>query len=140
MANIRVINPLNEDYAPDFGLHMRELKGGNAEHHFLPFQLFSLSRVDDALYSTTCNTQFGDTSYAVTIDFSEDAYSQLLRALPDEIRTSVTQIFGGKFRNTEVIEFPSPITVGISARLGELISNEKEQYIPIRATNVFRIE
>ncbi|MCG2661712.1 MAG: hypothetical protein L6437_15880 [Kiritimatiellae bacterium] len=128
---------MEKDFAPDFGLYLLKRKDKNTNFTFLPFQIFRLGRIDDKLYSTTSNMRFGDTIYAVTIDFSEDIYFELLKVIPADIVNSLQQIFEGEFTNPQMVNLPFPITVGIEAKLGELISSEDEQYVPFEAIKVF---
>lgn len=131
---------MKKDYAPDFGLYVLKQRGKTGKHIFLPFAIFHIARVDDKLYCTTSDKQFGDTFYAVTIDFPEDTYHKLLKLIPDNIANSLKQIFKGEFRDPQMVKLPFPINVGVEARLGELTTSKKEQYVPFVATKVFKIE
>lgn len=131
---------MKKDFAPDFGLYLLKRKGKNTNFTFLPFKIFRFSRIDNKLYSTTSNMNFGDTLYAVTIDFSEEIYFELLKVIPGDIVNSLKQIFEDEFTNPQMVNLPFPITVGIEAKLGELISSEDEQYVPFEAIKVFQAE
>ena len=131
---------MEKDFAPDFGLYLLEKMGKNAKFVFFPFRIFRFGRVDEKLYSTSANIHFDNISHAVTIDFSEDMYFELLKVIPDSIANPLQQIFESKFIEPQMVNLPSPITVGVEAKLGELISNESEQYIPFEAIKVFEAE
>jgi hypothetical protein len=115
-------------------------KGEKTKFVFLSFSIFHIVRISDKLYSTTSETYWGDTWYAVTIDFSEDMFFKLLEVIPKSVANSLKQIFKGEFINAQMVNLPFPIIVGIEARLGELTSSEHEQFIPFEAIKVFKTE
>lgn len=131
---------MKTDSAPDFGIFLRKKGGKNANHTFLPFSIFCLSRVDNKLYSTTSNIQFGTATYAVTIDFSYDLYVDLLKLFPKNIVSSLEQIFEGKFKGHKLVELPTQVTVGIKTELADPIMTDQEEYIPFKAIKVFKVE
>lgn len=127
-------------FHPDLGLQCLKQGGKNTNFSFLPFKIFTIARIGDKLYSTTSNTRLDDTTFAVSIDFSEDIYYKLLKLMPESIANSLKQIFEGEFLEPRMTHLPFPIAVGIEARLGELITDEDEQYIPFVAIKVFKTE
>jgi hypothetical protein len=131
---------MKKGFSPDFGLCLLKQKGKNTKFTFLPIKIYSIARVGDKLYSTTVNMHFGDTVYAVTLDFSEDMYFELLKLIPDNITKSLKQIFEWKFENPQMVDLPYPISLGIEARLSEVITSEEEQYMPFEVIEVFKTE
>ncbi len=133
---------MEKDFKPDFGLLILKLKGENARYWFLPFKIYHIGRVSDNLYSTTSDVQYNDTTYAATIDFSKDMYKKLLALIPDVPKNLLVQTFKRKFTAPHTVELPSPITIGIGAKLGKVTetANGKDTFVPFRVTEVFRME
>jgi len=114
----------------------KKLRPG-ATHAFMPFKMFHLARVQPTLYSTTCTIGL-DGGYCVTVDFQEEQCRELLEVLTSELAKQIKDAFAVPFTDVIDLQFPEPVEVAITARLGQPINNDGEEFIPFVATRVFR--
>ncbi len=124
--------------APDFGRQL--VSQGwpkDGVFTFLPFELHNIVRLDTGSYSTMSNMDYGGRSYAVSLDFDEAKFEEILKCLPQGVADEVRRHFQREI-GPSAIQFPTPFRIAISARLGEEVTNEMETYIPMVVTEMTR--
>ena len=131
---------MSDEIAPDFGVFLREAMGPNATFSFLPFQLFHIGRTGARCYTTTSRIRHGGTYYAVSIDFEEAAFEQLLQVLPVKVATSLRECFSKEFYNPQMVNLPFPFAVNIETRLGLPEEGQYEEFIPLIAVRILGLE
>lgn len=125
-----------EDFAKDFGI-MVASQNPNAEHVFLPFPMYHLVVMSEGSYTTTSNVTHHDgEDYAVTLDFDQKIFNQIIRLLPKNIGLPLQDAVEDKVRPMTKIDFPSPLNLFVETKLGKPTGNQYEDFIPFVVTNV----
>lgn len=124
-----------EDFAKDFGI-LRASENPNAEHVFLPFRMYHLVVISEGSYTTTSNIGHEGEDYAVTLDFDQRIFNQIIRLLPKHISEPLQDAVENQARPMTKIDFPSPLDIYVETKLGEATGNMYEDFIPFIVTNV----
>jgi hypothetical protein len=123
---------------PDLGLQLSKRGVSRLQtFHFLPFKVYNVSRIGARRYSTGCNTQHDNEEFSMTLDFGVEAYKKLLEFLPGDFSKRIAGIFKNRFEVQQMIELPSPVRLGVEARLGEKQSNDDEEFIPFEVVKFY---
>ncbi len=153
LSPIAFTNPYLLSFKPDFGVHMVKLGSyPNSKFHFIPIGIGMISKVDDSLYTAFIEMRFGDLWLAVSFDFDDKRFNELMEALPkgkeQQVRDALRkQPYSVAFKKpdseteqeTKAI-FLHPVRVigdsipevCVEARLGNnMYSDEAEDYIPL---------
>lgn len=125
-------------FRPDLGIYLSQNAKPGTTFNFVPFKIYSLSRIKQNLYSTTANTTMSGNTFCMTADFIESQYIKVIKIMPKEISSKVKRIFRQPFKNVQTIDLPCAIECGISTRLGKKVCNKDEDFIPFEVIDVFR--
>ena len=123
--------------APDYGLYMAKMTQPGCTHTFLPFRIYELTALSECSYTTMSNIEIGRTKYAVSIDFDEETYNQLLMLLSQKARRCIQKRFSLATEWPVPIDFEDPVDIGITTKFGRITKVEGEEFIPFVATKVF---
>jgi hypothetical protein len=141
------------DFKPDFGLHMAKMNSPlDSKFFFVPIGIGMVSKVEDGLYTAFIEMQFGDLWLAVSLDFDDERFEELMRAFPEDkaqqTRTALRQQpYCIAFRDQvpeaqqedKIVLLPDCVVIAngipevcVDARFGNAVhSNENEDYLPL---------
>lgn len=161
LSPIAFTNPFLLTFKPDFGLHMLKLgMAPNSKHVFTPIGIGTIAKIEDNLYTAFIEVQFGDLSLALSLDFDQDRFHELIQVLPKEQAPLVSralskQPFAVAFKNPDLdLTFSSSITqvlpspyvvigdtlpeVCVEAKLGHQVHiDEYQDYLPLWVERFF---
>ena len=134
----RILNPENKAHSdvvhfhPDYGLHLRML-GAKEGFSYIAFAVNTnhIMKVEDGLYTTSTIVTV-EQEYAMSLDFGEKEYKQLLSILPEQQALALSdglkrQPYQVHLTNGEEFSF------GAASELtGEIYHNAQESYLPFR--------
>lgn len=127
-------------FAPDFGIRLiRDGASPDLDIHIVPFELDHISIVNDELFTTISNMVFDGEPHAVSLDFGVEALKAIHALCPDEIAQFIADELSENSFEGYTIELPEPVTLAVTARLGELQTAEKEQYVPLIVQSVSKV-
>jgi len=122
---------VNYKFKPDFGLYSRNL-GFSSSHVwcFCGVGLPSIYKVKDDLYSAFLNIKSEEDWYALSLDFSDSVYKQLLQVVPRHFAQAIEHSLSVQpYRIDMGTRCP---VVNVTARLGEfVVTNHDESYLPL---------
>jgi hypothetical protein len=130
-------NPDVVNYDPDYGMHLKSL---GAREGFKYISCFvntdHFVKVEDGLYTTSTIVSFED-DYAMTLDFGEDIFEQLLSILPMHqskmLREGLKrQPYAVELNNNDEFKFGA-----VSVLTDQECANNEESYFPFKVSNVF---
>ena len=128
---------MNDNFKPDFGIYIKE----NLSTEFYMFydvKIFDLAIVDHNLFSFGSVCHAFDKQFFATFDFNGDKMEELIQHINDVELLNNLQLFFDKSEIPRSIKFENnPITVGIDARLGELVDSKYEKFIPFIVNKFF---
>lgn len=144
-SSVKITEDVNVDKSdkkayPDFGRYLSTRGSKLQTFHFLPFKMFSISKIEAHLYSTSSNIQHEGGEFCMTLDFGEAEYKKLLELLPNDIAKEIDRIFQSKFEANQMVELPFPVKIGVSVKLGKKQSNEDEDFIPFKVKKFYAID
>ena len=87
-------------------------------------------------YSTTSNVEIDGEPHALTLDFDEQMFAQLLESLPAQAARGIRTVLDSQPVRPLAIEFPTPISLIVRARFGEPQVNAEESYLPMQVVGV----
>ena len=124
-------------YKPDFGLRLiNEGWSQDADHHFANFRLFNLGVLGGGQYSTTVDMPYQRELYAMSLDFNQEQFEQILiKANPDLATFLLEQLLRDPV-TPRTIEFEGEIAFGVRARLGQLQKVAHESFVPFVAQEI----
>ena len=124
-------------YSPlsiNYGLHlMQQGISSSVDLFFYDFHLFSLSVLGWGEYSTTADMERGGEFYAVSLDFNYTQLQQILSEADSRIATLVRASISEDPVSPRSIELEGHVVFSVRARLGQLQSAAKEQFVPLIA-------
>jgi hypothetical protein len=128
---------MNENFKPDYGLFCLKCFGKDVNHTLYDYELFCIDWIDENIYSSTSNMEHGDETYCITLDFSKKMYNILLTKLPEKLSSYLKEKFKGNFEKIVKVTLDKPVKVGLSVKLGKLIKNDYDEYIPFNVIEIF---
>lgn len=128
---------MNENFKPDYGLFCWKNSGKEVNHYFYDYELFCLDWIDENIYSSTSNIMHADVTYCVTVDFTKKMYEKLLTKIPEKLSKYLKVKFKGNFDKVVKVTLEYPVKIGISIKLGELVKNDYDEFIPFNVTDIF---
>ena len=127
-------------FAPDFGLRLiRDGASPDLDIHIVPFELDHISIVNDELFTTISNMEFDGEPHAVSLDFGVEVLKAIHALCPDEIAQFIAGQLSENSFEGYTIELPEPVALAVTARLGEIQTAEKEQYVPLIVQSVSKV-
>jgi hypothetical protein len=123
---------------PDYGLRlMREGWSPDADQYFYAFRLFSLSVIDKGQYSTMVEKPYSGEMHALSLDFNHTQLEQILANANHDIAASLRTELARDPSSPRSIDFNGYVEFGVRARLGQLQTAAKEQFVPLVAQEIF---
>jgi hypothetical protein len=107
----------------------------DSEFTFLPLELLNLGRLDNGAYSTMASIDYAGRPHAVSIDFDDESFEDLLGCLPVRVAAEIRKYFQ-EHEGPTGLRFATHLPVVICAKLGVEVQNDLESYIPWVATRV----
>lgn len=132
-----ILYPEKKNYAPDMGLWLMKMgaKPGHKQH-FLPYAIMNIGMVQLGHYTSFANAPTSDDeSLAVSVDYNAEQLEQMLSIVSDEKRAAIMDVLT-KPPYTIYMPEEEQIQVVISTKLGEVVSNDREDYAPFIVTEV----
>jgi len=126
---------------PDFGTYILiKNPQKDAKFVFMPFKTDNISIMKKGSYSTTTNIHFDNQCFALTIDFNETLLKQLLRIIPQNIFLNLKETIE-KAEPPAIIEFPTMISIGVTAKLGKRVTAEDGvEFVPLNAVEFYSVK
>ena len=125
-------------FKPDYGLRlMREGLSPAADLRFYDFRMFSLSVLGDGQYSTMAEIDYEGERHAVSLDFNHTQLELILARADNSIAAVLQAELARDSTSPRSIGFPGHVTFGVRARLGQLQTVAKEQFVPLVAREIF---
>jgi hypothetical protein len=119
-------------FKPDYGLHlMQQGTSSTTDLLFYDFSLFSLSLLNRGEYSTTVEKGHDGKFYALSLDFNQAQLEQILAKADPLIAAFVRTEISQDPASPRSIDFEGHIVFGVRARLGQLQTAAKEQFVPL---------
>lgn len=119
------------NYSPDYGIYM--VKSGwkpTIEFYWYAVELPEIVKLEDKMYTSCSNITFFGVRYAVSLDYSEQQYQQLISTLHNSLRLRISEAL--KRQPFKIALDDSPIQIGLKATIGNrTYSNDDEDYIPL---------
>ncbi len=123
---------------PDYGLRlMREGGSPDADLYFYDFRMFSLSVIAKGQYSTMVEKPYGGEMHALSLDFNHTQLEQILANADHDIAASLRAELARDPSSPRSIDFDGYVEFGVRARLGQLQTVAKEQFVPLVAQEIF---
>ncbi len=129
-----VLHPEKRTFLRDFGLTV--LKMGfteNTTQHFIANQIGNIGKVEDDLYTTSVQMDYGDEKLAISVEMNKEIYKSLLSFFPEPTQA---QIIDALSRQPYSLFGIDPIWVTISGKFGMVHQEEYEDFIPIIIENI----
>lgn len=122
---------------PDFGLrHLQDGYDKNVILHFYDVPFKDIGFTAPNSYTTTLNITFGDTVYAVSLDFSDDIFAFLLSCLePSDRELLGSSLIGKTFPFMATLPLPVVARV-VTCHRGELQRGAHDEFIPFVITDI----
>lgn len=114
-------------FAPDFGLYLQK-QGFRGQFCFMPFRLHNLASLPEGGFMTMANTGFFGEIYAVSLEIDLGMLSHLKELLLPEYQRCIEEHLD-QVKRPWVITFMPPVSLIVDARLGELQTNDSEEYV-----------
>ena len=129
----------HEPFRPDYGIRLVEQGfGSKADHFFYSFRLYSLTVLSPGEFSTMVDWPYQGKVFALSLDFNQAILDDILRQAPPDTAEDIRNAIQNA-RIGSTIDFNDPVSFGVRARLGKLQSAEKEQFIPLVAQEILRL-
>jgi hypothetical protein len=124
-------------FKPDYGLHLMQQGTSSAtDLFFYDFRLFSLSLLGHGEYSTTVEKGLEGELYALSLDFNHAQLERILAKAGPLIATLVRTEISRDPASPRSIDFEGHVAFGVRARLGQLQTVAKEQFVPLVAQEI----
>jgi hypothetical protein len=124
-------------FKPDYGLHLvQQGISSSVDLFFYDFHLFSLSVLGCGEYSTTADREHGGEFYAVSLDFNYTQLQQILSKADSRTATFVRANISEDPVSPRSIELERHVVFSVRARLGQLQTVAKEQFVPLVAQEI----
>ena len=122
---------------PDYGVYVAKAMPNATGFNFMPFTARDLTRIGDSSY-TTCSTHVHlRQEYLLSLDFSREAYLQLLSILPAGLAEFVKKAFDKPFEGRPtMVDFSAPILLNVKAKPGKKTTYGDEEFISFEVTEV----
>ena len=129
LSPINVEKPEKRDFLPDYGLHMRKM-GANPDmsYTFVHNSISSMAKVEDDLYASTLEVEWGNKKFALTLDFNKEQYLIFLDYCTKDVRGMICEALS---RQPYSIDSFPPTDVLVSGRLGLLTTGIYEAFVPL---------
>lgn len=124
-----VLFPEKRSFLRDFGLTV--LKMGfteNTTQHFIANQIGNIVKIEDDLYTTNVQIDFGDEKHAISFDMNKEIFTSLLSLFPEPTKTQIIEALS---RQPYSVFGLDPIWVTIAGKFGMVQQGESEDFIPI---------
>lgn len=124
-------NPEVVDYHPDYGVHLRRL-GAEKGFRFVGTAINTnhIFKVEDGLY-TTSTVVAAEDEYALSLDFGQKQFKQLLKILPDHQAKKLKK--GLKRQPYRVHSNDEDFQFGVVSEMKkEILHNPEESYLPFK--------
>ncbi len=131
-------NPAVVNFNPDYGIHLRRLGAQEGfSYIMMAINTNHIIKVADGLY-TTMTISPDELNYAISLDFGEEEFSQLLKLLPDHqaslLSSGLTrQPYQVHLENGEEFSFGA-----VSKLTKNVCSNPQESYLPFKVVRFFQ--
>jgi hypothetical protein len=103
---------------------------------FYDIRLFSLSLLGHGEYSTTVEKGFEGEFYALSLDFNHAQLERILAKADPLLATLVRTEISRDPASPRSIDFEGHVAFGVRARLGQLQTVAKEQFVPLVAQEI----
>lgn len=122
---------------PDFGLML--LRSGTEPDtiiNFYDFRFYSISAVGRAQFTTMVNIPVEGELHALSLDFDGEMLLEILNHSPTLEMVKTVLEWVENLTEPCTLELPAPIHVGVSVALGQLQTNARESYVPLRIASL----
>jgi hypothetical protein len=121
-------------YKPDYGLQlMNSGVGGDVDHSFHDFRLYSLTVLGPGQYSTMVDFPWEGEVCALSLDFSQRQLEQILSKASPELSGFVRDQVSRDPSSPRTIDFDGEVAFAVRARLGQLQVIQRESFVPLVA-------
>ena len=93
--------------------------------------------LSDGQYSTTVDTPYDGVLHALSLDFNRTQLEHVLAKADNRIAMLLQAELARDSSSTRTIDFEGSIVFGVRARLGQLQTVAKEQFVPLVAREIF---
>ena len=119
-------------FAPDYGLRlMQDGISSEVDQFFYDFRLFSLTVLARGEYSTMAQVPLAGEMHALSLDFNHEQLVQILAKAAPPLATFIRAELARDPSTPRHIDFQGFIAFGVRARLGQIQTAPKEQYVPL---------
>lgn len=129
------------DYPPDYGLLIFRSNRvePNATFDFYSFRLDHVSATAPKEFTTMVEIPVEGVRHAASFDFGIQIMAEIIDVCLDVETLDAISDWYDDLTVPSTLELPKPIEFGLTAKLGELQINGKEQYVPLLIQKVFKI-
>ena len=124
-------------YKPDYGLQlMNSGVGGEVDHFFHDFRLYSLTVLGRGQYSTMVDFPSEGEVCALSLDFGQRQLEQILSKASLELSGFIRDQISRDPSSPRTIDFDGEVAFGVRARLGQLQVIQRESFVPLVAQDI----
>jgi hypothetical protein len=120
---------MSGDFLPDYGLALLERKAKQPVE-LNPLFVEDVGRVDVDTYTMSGKIKHDGAWHLASIDFPVGMLPKLLMALPAKEKACVEQLLRRRFDEAYSERLPAPLSLAVTARLGDPQQNGNESYVP----------
>src|SRR5271163_1205651 len=125
---------MTKSYKPDYGLRLlREGTSGAVDIFFHDFHLFSLSVLGSGQYSTMVETPYAGETHSLSLDFDQTPLEQILSRAESRLASLLRSELSRDPTSPRSIDLDGHVAFGVRARLGDLQTVAREQFVPLVA-------
>ncbi|MEI8194450.1 MAG: hypothetical protein WCI73_00930 [Phycisphaerae bacterium] len=124
-------------YAPDYGLRL--LRDGitrEVDQIFYDFRLFSLDILGRGRYSTLVQMPLHGQLHALSLDLNHDHLERILAKADPHLAAFIHAAIEADPVTPRRIDFEGEVAFAVRARLGQIQTTAKEQYVPLVAQDI----
>jgi len=126
-------------YLPDYGLRLlRDGTSASADLIFHDFRLFTLDVVGPGEYTTLVQQQYEGEMHALSLDFNHEQLERILSSAEPGLAAAIRTDLARDPALPRRINFQGQVPFAVRARLGQLQTAAKEQYVPLLAQEIPR--
>lgn len=127
-------NPILRKFSPDLGIAFSRLgMARDAKIFMMEMQLNLFARVSGELITASANTSFAEKDHCVSVDFHPRFLGAMLSCLPEPLARQFSEALR-RFPFQAAAEMA--IELDTELKLGDLVDNGSEQFIPLVVENV----